>query len=195
MSPDITQRLAALAASQVGDSQDRFGMVDGALRPVWIPPTTVGRAFTVQTAGGDNKVIHEAIPLLQPGDVLFVDGQGATHRALLGELMTERIKRRGAVAIVVDGAVRDAQGITALQVPVYARAITPAGPYRNGPGRIGVPIAVGGVVVTHGDWVIADADGVCVVEQARIEDVLAKAEKKRAAEEAQQDGIRAGTVI
>lgn len=194
-SEEIVAAFQGLAASQVGDVQDRFGVIDAAINPLDRDVHFVGQARTVLTAGGDNLMIHELIPLLEPGDVVMVDGQGATHRALLGELMTERMKRRGAVGIVVDGAVRDALGIVELGVPTYARAVTPAGPYRNGPGKIDVPVSIGGVVVFPGDWVIGDGDGVTVVREADVESVLEAAKKKRLAEEKQMAGIRSGEVI
>ncbi|MGO1591682.1 MAG: RraA family protein [Ancrocorticia sp.] len=192
---EITSRLKALASSQVGDVQDRFGIIDGAISALDPSKRFVGRARTVLTAGGDNKIIHEIIPTLRPGDVLFVNGQGVTHRALMGELMSERCQNRGAAAIVIDGAIRDSQEIISLGVPMYARAVTPAGPYRNGPGRIDVPVAIGGVVVAPNDWVIGDGDGIAVIEASSIQVVLEKGEAKLKAEQDQMAGIRAGTVI
>src|SRR5699024_3881379 len=95
-------------------------------------------------------------------------------------------------AYVIDGAIRDVDEIGALEFPVYARAVTPAGPYRNGPGRVGVPVAIGGVVVSPGDWLVGDSDGIAVIPQTDIEGVLADAERKREKEEQQQLDIRAG---
>ncbi|WP_282852983.1 RraA family protein [Gulosibacter sediminis] len=190
----IADRLALVASSQIGDAQDRLNVLDGAIRPIWKGGGFVGRAVTVLTAGGDNKVIHEVIPELQPGDVLVVAGQGATHRALIGELIAERLQRKGCVGFVTDGAVRDCTDIEQLGFPVYAQGISPAGPYRNGPGRVNVPVAVGGVAITPGDWVIADDDGVVVIPQAEVESVLAAAEAKREKEAGQMRDIRAGLV-
>lgn len=191
---EIARRLAGVAVSQIGDVMDRLGILDAAIRPVWRGASFVGRAATVLTAAGDNKAIHEAIAGLRDGDVLVVNGQASTTRALVGELIAERAQRKGCVAFVLDAAIRDVVEIEALGLPVYARAVTPAGPYRNGPGRIGVPVAVGGVVVTPGDWLVGDADGVAVIPAADVEEVLVAAEAKRAKEEAQQRDIRAGLV-
>ncbi|MGO3846368.1 RraA family protein [Agrococcus casei] len=191
---EIRERLLGVAVSQIGDSMDRLGVVDAAIRPVWPNEPFAGRAATVVTAGGDNQAIHDAIPLLEDGQVLVINGQGVTHRALIGELMAERAQRKGCRAYVIDGAVRDVDDIAALGFPVYARAVTPAGPYRNGPGRLGIPVAVGGVVVEPGDWVVGDRDGVCVVRASEIEQVLEAAEAKRAKEEQQKVDIRAGLV-
>jgi regulator of RNase E activity RraA len=181
----IADRLALVASSQIGDAQDRLNVLDGAIRPIWKGGGFVGRAVSVLTAGGDNKVIHEVIPDLQPG---------ATHRALIGELIAERLQRKGCVGFVTDGAVRDCTDIEQLGFPVYAQGISPAGPYRNGPGRVNVPVAVGGVAITPGDWVIADDDGVVVIPQAEVESVLAAAEAKREKEAGQMRDIRAGLV-
>lgn len=191
---EIRERLSAVAVSQISDSMGRLNVVDAAVRAVWPNEQFVGRAATALTAGGDNKVIHEAIPLLQDGEVLVVNGQGATHRALIGELMAERGQRKGCLAYVIDGAVRDVHDLEQLGFPVYARAVTPAGPYRNGPGRLGVPVAIGGVVVNPGDWVVGDRDGLAVIPAAEVEEVLAAAEAKYESEAQQQRDIRAGLV-
>lgn len=190
----VEKRLRDLTVSQVSDVMNRFGVLDSAVRPIWRGASFVGRAVTVLTAAGDNKVIHDAIPTLQDGDVLIINGQGYTNRALIGELMAERGQRRGCVGYVIDGAVRDVEEIAALRFPVYARAVTPAGPYRNGPGQIGVPVAIGGVVVFPGDWVVGDSDGVAVIPQNDLEGVLSRAEEKRDQELQQQRDIRAGLV-
>lgn len=189
---EICRRLSEVAVSQIGDVMDRLGLVESSIAPIWKGARFAGRAVTVLTAAGDNKVIHDVIPTLQPGDVLVVNGQSATSRALIGELMAERGQRRGSVAYVIDGAIRDVDEIGALEFPVYARAVTPAGPYRNGPGRVGVPVAIGGVVVSPGDWLVGDSDGIAVIPQTDIEGVLADAERKREKEEQQQLDIRAG---
>lgn len=191
---DIRRRLSGVAVSQIGDVMDRLGLVDSAIVPVWKGARFVGRAVTVLTTAGDNKVIHDVIPTLREGDVLAINGQGSTSRALIGELMAERGQRKGCVAYVIDGAIRDVDEIGDLKFPVYARGVTPAGPYRNGPGKIGVPVAIGGVVVSPGDWLAGDSDGVAVIPQATIDDVLAAAEAKREKELQQQLDIRAGLV-
>lgn len=190
----IRNRLSSVAVSQIGDVMDRLGLVDSAISPVWKGARFVGRAVTVLTAAGDNKVIHDVIPTLREGDVLAINGQGSTSRALIGELMAERGQRKGCVAYVIDGAIRDVDEIGELRFPVYARAITPAGPYRNGPGRIGVPVAIGGVVVSAGDWIVGDSDGLVVISNDDVDNVLVAAERKREKEAQQQLDIRAGLV-
>jgi regulator of RNase E activity RraA len=174
----ILGRLRALPVAVIGDVMDRLGLLHSAIKPIWPGARFAGHALTVWTRAGDNKTIHEALPLVQPGDVVVVNGEADESRALIGELIARRAQVAGAVGFVLDGAARDAEGIAELGVPVFARAVTPAGPYKFGPGRIGEPVAVGGVVVTPGDYVAGDADGVVVIAQNRIAEVLDAAEAK-----------------
>lgn len=179
---EIVDRLGALPVANVGDAMQRLGVVEAEIGAVWRGARTAGTARTVEVAGGDNAGVHEAIDSLEPGDVLVVNGHGVRDRALVGELIAERLRARGCVGLVVDGAVRDVGDLEEIGFPVFARAVTPAGPYRHGPFRVGVPVAIGGVVVHTGDVVVADGDGVAVVPAAEAADVLARAEAKHADE-------------
>lgn len=191
-SAELLKRFSALPTANVADAQDRLGALDARIKPVWRGATIAGPAFTVWTRAGDNKMLHEALRLAEPGDVLIVNGQGDESRALLGELMAERAKFRGLAGFVIDGAVRDADVIGEIEVPVFARAVTPAGPFKHGPGKLGCNIAVGGVAVSPGDIVLGDADGVVIVPQEGAEQVLINAEAKFADETARRADIKAG---
>lgn len=190
--PSVAERLAALPTANIGDAMERLGVVDAGIGPVWSGARVAGRAVTVEVAEGDNLGIHRTLPDLVPGDVLVVNGHGAANRALIGELIAERLRARGCVGIVVDGAVRDVEELRELGFPTFARAVTPAGPYKNGPWRNRRAVAVGGVVVEPGDIVVGDADGVVVVPAAECEEVLARAEAKHADEAATRASIVAG---
>lgn len=148
-----------------------------------------GPAFCVLTAPGDNKAIHSAIDEAAPGDVIVVAAGGYLDRALIGELMAGRAAARGLSGIVIDGAVRDARDIGDMHFPVFARGVTPAGPYRNGPGAHQIPVSVGGVAVCPGDIVVGDDDGVVVIRQQELEAVVPRAEAKHAAEATQRAAI------
>lgn len=189
---EFVERLRQVSASQVGDAMDRLNVLDSSLRRIGASGVMVGRAFPVQTAAGDNKIIHEAFEHLKTGEVLVVDGQAAVTRALVGELIAERYQRAGCAGFIIDGAVRDVEEIDELRFPVYARGVTPAGPYRIGPGRMKRAVSVGGVVVHPGDWVVGDADGVAIIPQNETSSVLERAEAKKTQELAQQEEIRAG---
>jgi regulator of RNase E activity RraA len=182
VTPGIVERLGALPVANIGDAMQRLGVVEAEIGAVWRGARTAGTARTVEVAGGDNAGVHEAIDTLRPGDVLVVNGHGVRDRALVGELIAERLRARGCVGLVIDGAVRDVGDLEELGFPVFARAVTPAGPYRNGPFRVGVPVAIGGVVVHPGDVIVADGDGVAVVPAAEAAAVLDRAEAKHADE-------------
>lgn len=169
---ELATALAEIPTPALGDANERHGLMHSAVKPVWASPRIAGRAFTIATRAGDNKAIHDAITDIRPGDVVVIDGRGETERALLGELIAERLRDAGAVGVVLDAAVRDASGIAELDFPTFARAVTPAGPYRHGPGHHQVPISVGGVVCHPGDYIVADEDGVMVLPALQSELIL-----------------------
>ncbi|MEE2041090.1 NAD(P)-binding domain-containing protein [Nocardiopsis sp. CT-R113] len=177
---DDTRRLADAFAdiptAAIGDGRDRLGFVAPHIRPVWAGARAAGRALTVLTRPGDNWALHQALAQALPGDVLVVNGGGDASRALLGELIAERALNRGIRGMVIDGAVRDADELRDLGFPVWAAGVTPAGPYKDGPGHVGVPIAVGGAVCATGDIVVADGDGVFVVPRLEAEAALLAAQ-------------------
>lgn len=126
-----------------------------------------GPAFTVEVRPGDNLMIHAAIALAQPGDVLVIDGKGDQTAALMGTLMLSACKKRGLAGVIVDAAIRDKLEILELDFPVFSAGFNPAGPTKYVPGRINHPISAGGAVVNPGDLVVGDADGVVVIEREK----------------------------
>ena len=193
--PDLLARCRALPTSILSDSMERVGGVRGVH---WVPggrwPRVAGPALTVRTRPGDNLVIHRALDLAEPGDVLVVDGAGLLERAVLGEIMARYAVTRGVAALVVDGAVRDAEGLAAGPIPVFAAGINHLGPYKDGPGEVHGPVQAGGSVVRSGDVVVGDADGVVVVPHERAADVVRLGEERLAAEEEMFAAIDAGTL-
>ncbi|MFJ4210836.1 methyltransferase [Paenarthrobacter sp. NPDC089675] len=173
---DVVERLAKLPAANIGDAMDRLGVADSAIQAVWTGARLAGPAYTVWTRPGDNQGIHRALQLAQPGDVIVVAGGGDETRALLGELIGERAINLGISGFALDGAARDAEALAEIGMPVFARAITPAGPYKNGPSRLGGPVAFGGVPVMPGDIIIGDSDGVVVVPREQAAAVAEAAE-------------------
>lgn len=163
-----------IASATLSDAMDRFGVLEG-IHPLWAGATLAGPAFTVWTRAGDNKGLHTAFETIRRGDILVVNGGGDVTRALIGELVAEKAKALAIGGIVLDGAARDIVGLEEIGVPVFARAVTPSGPYKNGPFRVGVPIAVGGVSVAPGDYIIGDADGVVCVPRAEAEATVLRA--------------------
>ena len=174
--PDVLERLAKLPAANIGDAMDRLGVADSAIQAVWPGARLAGPAFTVWTRPGDNLGIHRALQLARPGDIIVVSGGGDESRALLGELIGERAISLGLAGFALDGAARDAEALGEIGMPVFARATTPAGPYKNGPSRIGTPISFGGVPVLPGDIIIGDSDGIVVVPREQAANVAEAAE-------------------
>jgi regulator of RNase E activity RraA len=165
-----------------------------ALRPINRSPISAcGNAVTVRVRAGDNLLIHKALDLLQPGDVLVVDSEGDVSRALVGEIMMTSARVRGAVGFVMDGAVRDAEAFEEHRFPCWARGVSLRGPYKDGPGSINVPVSVGGMLVNPGDVVVGDSDGVVAVPSALAVEVAAKAREKVEVEQATIAAIKDGT--
>jgi regulator of RNase E activity RraA/3-hydroxyisobutyrate dehydrogenase-like beta-hydroxyacid dehydrogenase len=191
VTPGLIAAYEGLATANIGDATERLGLLDSGISALWPGARAVGRALTVWTRAGDNKALQQAVRMAEPGDILVVNGEGDTSRALVGELIAERARARGVVGMVLDGAARDVEVLREMGFPVWARAVTPAGPYKFGPGRIGVPIAVGGVVCRPGDLVVADGDGVAVVPAGQAVTVLAAAREVEAEEARRRASIRA----
>jgi len=172
------QALTGLASSVVGDAMGRLVGTTG-LRPVNRSSVTAcGNAFTVRVRAGDNLLIHKALDMLKPGDVLVVDGEGDVSRALVGEIMMTSAMIQGAVAFVIDGAIRDVDAFEDQKFPCWARGVNLRGPYKEGPGSINVPITVGGMLVNPGDIVLGDSDGVVAVPSSQAL-AIAKAAKDK----------------
>ncbi|MEV8547347.1 RraA family protein [Streptomyces sp. NPDC051572] len=174
------------SVANLGDALDRLNIVDGGIAPVWNGARAVGTALPVLTVAGDNKAVIAALEHIRPGDILVINAFGFEGRAIIGDNLAQRFDVFGAVGAVVDGYVRDGAIIEQLGIPVFARGLTPAGPFKNGPGTIGESVAIGGVVVEPGDIVVADADGVIVIPPHRAEEALA-AVKEIVAREADLD--------
>ena len=161
--PELTARFQNMAVANIDDNMGRTGAIDGAIRPIG-RGTLLGTAFTVRVPQGDNLMFHAAMDLAEPGDAIMIDAGGFEGRAIFGELMATYCKTRGIRGIVCDGAIRDRDALAAMEgFMVYARAATPDGPYKNGPGEINVPVTVGGRVVYPGDIIVGDGDGVAVI--------------------------------
>ncbi len=190
----LVAALAEMVTPHLSDNMSRRCGAAAAIRPMHRAGKLAGPAFTVKAAPGDNLLVHKAIDLAEPGDVIVVDAGGALEQAIIGEIMAAWAAKRGVAGIVIDGAIRDAGAIAAGTFPVYARGVTHRGPYKNGPGEIGVPVAIGGMVVQPGDIVIGDEDGLLAVPQADGEAVLAAAREQKQKEEATLKAIAAGAI-
>src|SRR5699024_4261330 len=154
----------------------RLGAVAPEIRPMNKAPL-LGTAFTVKVPAGDNLMFHKAMDMAQPGDVIVIDADGYTERAILGEIMLSYCKSRKLAGVIVDGSIRDADALEQMDIPVYARGITPDGPYKNGPGEINTTVTFGGKVVKPGDIIVGDADGIVIIDPDDAKDLAEKARK------------------
>jgi regulator of RNase E activity RraA len=178
---DIVAQAANYQAAILADVAGRRGTLDG-IAPLAPGMKLAGPAFTIEVRPGDNLMIHAAMAMAKPGDILVIDGKGDTSCALMGALMMNGCKVLGLGGVVIDGAVRDTEELRELGFPVFARAANPNGPTKFIPGRINWPISAGGVAVNPGDLVVGDADGVVVVEREKAASLLPLAAKKVADE-------------
>jgi regulator of RNase E activity RraA len=188
----LVKEAAQYQAAILADVAGRRGALNGRIQAVRPHMKVAGSAFTVEVRPGDNLMIHAAMSLAKPGDVIVVDGKGDLSAALMGTIMMTACKQLGIAGVVIDGAVRDTLEIEEMGFPVFAAGANPNGPTKNCAGRIGHPVSVGGVTVNPGDFILGDADGVVVVERGKIESLLPLAAKKVADEAARIEGIRNG---
>jgi len=190
----LVAALAEMVTPHLSDNMSRLAGAAAGLRPMHKAGKLAGCALTVKVPAGDNLLVHKAIDIAEPGDVIVVDAGGFVGQAVIGEIMASWAAKRGVAGFVIDGAIRDLGTIGAGTFPIYACGVTHRGPYKDGPGEINVPVSVGGMVVRPGDIIIGDEDGLIAVSPADAEAVLAAARAQKKKEEASLAAIAAGTV-
>ena len=171
LADDIVERCRGLASSNLADAMGRFNFMDPGIRSRTGFPLC-GRAVTVLCRPADNLMVHKALQVAEPGDVVVVATCGNTNSAVFGELMCHTAAAKGLGGIIVDGAIRDVDGIKTLGFPAYSRAVSPGACDKDGPGEINVPVACGGTGVMPGDIVVGDDDGIAVVPRDHAAEVL-----------------------
>ena len=182
VAPEVVAAAAQYPSSILADVAGRRGGMHGRIAPLSPSMAFAGPAFTVEVRPGDNLMIHAAMALAQPGDVLVIDGKGDLGAALMGEIMSQQCVALGIKAAVIDGAARDSVALCELGFPMFAAGLSPNGPTKGVGGRINHPVSVGGVTVFPGDLVVGDADGVTVIERSKAAAMLPLAAEKIAAE-------------
>ena len=190
---DVVERFRSLPVANVSDGMSRMTAGGSSLRPMHGSGVLAGPAVTVKSRPGDNLMVHKALDLAEPGDVVVVDAGGDLTNAIIGELMIAYAKKKGVAGIVIYGAVRDAASIRAGSFPVFAAGVTHRGPYKDGPGEVNVPIAIDGMVIIPGDLILGDDDGLLCVPFDECDRVYQAAKAKTDAEQLQMANIEAGT--
>jgi 4-hydroxy-4-methyl-2-oxoglutarate aldolase len=189
---NIVAQAAEFQPAILADVAGRRGALDGRIKALRPRMKLAGPAITVEVRPGDNLMIHAAIAVAKPGDVLVIDGKGDQGSALMGTIMMTACKKLGIAGVVIDGACRDSLEIDEMDFPVFSVGTNPNGPTKNIGGRIGHSVSVGGVTVRSGDFVIGDGDGVVVVEREKIESLLPLAARKVRDEAARIAAIKEG---
>lgn len=192
VSADWVEKFRTLPVANVSDVMSRMTAGGAPLRPFYTGPRMVGAAVTVKARPGDNLMVHKALDIAEPGDIVVVDAGGDLSNAIIGELMVAHAAQRGLGGIVIFGAIRDSEELLAGSFPVFAAGVTHRGPYKDGPGEVNVPIAINGMVIDPGDLICGDADGLLSVPLASVETVFEAASKKHAAETKQMENIKLG---
>jgi RraA family protein len=179
---DVVAKAKEFQAAILADVAGRRGTLHGRIRGLDPSMKIAGPAFTVEVRPGDNLMIHAAIRLAKPGDVLVIDGKGDQTCALMGTIMMNQCRQAGIAGVIIDAAVRDSEEIREMGYPVFSVGTNPNGPTKFVPGRINHPIGIGGITVSPGDLIVADADGVVVLEREKAAAKQPLAAKKEADE-------------
>ena len=180
----LVERFFGIPVANLDDCMERRAAVHSMIKPVGYKGPMVGTAFTIRVPEGDNLMLHAAMDYMRPGDIVVLDAGGYTERAIFGELMAAYMRNRGVLGVVIDGAIRDSEALAGMEgFQVYARAATPDGPFKNGPGAVNVPIVFSGKTVYPGDIVTADRDGVLFIRPENAEALLEAVRKVEETEE------------
>ena len=182
----------ALPVANVSDMMARMTAGGARLRPMHAGGVLAGPALTVKTRPGDNLMIHKALMMAEPGDIIVVDAGGDLTNSLIGEIMATEAVAAGVGGMVIDGAIRDAGAIRLGTLPVFAAGITHRGPYKDGPGEINVPIAIDGMVIHPGDLMLGDDDGLLCIPFDDTAALLEATREKYADEQRSIAAIKAG---
>lgn len=193
-SQQIVNEYKEIVTPHISDNLNRVYALSANLQPFHREGKLVGPALTVRTRPGDNLMVHKAIEMAEPGDVIVVDAAGDVTNAIAGEIMLKLAKKRGIQGFVIDGSIRDIAAFKNDTFPVYAKGVTHRGPYKDGPGEINVTISVGGAIVCPGDLVVGDEDGVVVIPLKHVGEVLLLAKAQKVKEEEIMLSIEAGTI-
>lgn len=172
------QKLHYFPTTAISDGQNGRGYIAGNIQAIEYHHTLVGRAITVSLPVGENAAVLDAIKACQKGDVLVVDAKGDMNRAVAGDFVISLMQKLGVAGLIVDGVIRDIESVKALDFPVFCKGTTAVAGVKNGGGLVNIPISIGQTVVTPGDFIFADADGVVVVPQEDIFEVVERTKAK-----------------
>src|SRR5258707_14251492 len=177
--PEALARLRDFPTPDISDLMNRLYTMDPGIKNVVNEEKIFAPACTVKVFPGDNLMVHKALDIAQSGDVIVVDAGSSSLNGVLGDLISTKAKHHGIAAFVIDGLLRDIDGVKEVGMPVYARGVTPIGPLHRGPGEINFPICCGGIVFPPGELIFGDAHGGVVVPPEFLEELLTRVESNR----------------
>ena len=189
---ELVAQFRGIWSSTLADAMGRHGVLGPEVQPIYHDIAVVGSAFTVQNYPNDNITTHRALQMVQPGDVLVIDEGHGNATGAFGHNMSLEARKRGVLGLVSSGHIRDVKLLRNERFPVYCRGVCPRSAQKNTPGSINVPVQIAGTVVSPGDIVVGDDDGVAIVPFAMAKDVLERARARMDMEHQQARDIKDG---
>jgi 4-hydroxy-4-methyl-2-oxoglutarate aldolase len=190
--PDVIRRLGDLGVATVHEAQGRVGLMRPYMRPIYASARVAGSAITVSCQAGDNLMIHAALEWCRSGDVLVVTTTAESTDGMFGELLAVSAAARGVAGLVIDAGVRDVVDITAMNFPVWSKAVSAQGTVKATPGWVNVHVVCAGASVHAGDVIVGDADGVVVVPRSQAAEVARLGAERVTKEQKSRERLRAG---